>query len=249
MRIGCCGGADSVQLYSNLGFDYIEPSVISVIEDENYDLLLKKVEKFSLKAEVFNCFMPSSLPIVGPNVDYQAIDKYLTHIFPRIRGVGGEIVVFGSGKARKIPQDFCRKDAGKQILIFLEMAMEKADDKIQIVIEPLNKNQTNFLNFVAETRELCEKLDWRVGLLADLFHMVLEKEPLEKLMPVFQLGHIHIPMPEAAFPVINFLQILKSGGYQNRISLEDNGGLLGRIPLGKQYEVFLETLAYIKSLI
>ena len=248
LRIGCCGGADKVQIYSELGFDYIEPPVVSVVEDESYDLLGKNTEQFNLKPEVFNCFLPGSLPIVGPDVDQPAICKYLNHVLPRIESLGGKIVVFGSGKARKIPQGFPQETAEKQLFIFLDMVAEAAGDKVRIVIEPLCQKQSNLLNQVAETRDVCKKIGWRVGLLADLFHMAQEEEPLGNLVPVSQLGHIHLPFPEEPFSTADFLHILKSRGYKKRVSLEDNGGVLGRTPSEKHKEVLAQALACIRSL-
>lgn len=238
-----------VQIYSELGFDYIEPSVASVLKDEEFDLLGKLTQQFNLKPEVFNRFLPGSLQIVGPNVDQTAINKYLKIVLPRIEELGGEIVVFGSGVARKIPEGFSREIAEKQLIFFLETAAEIAGDKIRIVIEPLYKKQTNLLNLVSETRDLCNKVSWQVGLLSDLFHMTQADEPLGNLLPVSQLEHNHLPLPEEIYSIADYLQILKSEGYRKRVSIEDNGGVLSRTSPDKHREVFAEALAFVRSLI
>jgi sugar phosphate isomerase/epimerase len=245
LRIGCCGGADQVELFSRLGFDYIEPPVVAVAEAEDYSRLAKSTEKYDLKPEVFNCFLPASLPVVGPDVDQPAICKYLNKVLPRIESLGGRIVVFGSGKARNNPKGFPVETAKGQLLIFLDMAAEAAGDRVRIVIEPLNQKQTNLLNQVAETRKICQKMGWRVGLLADLFHMARENEPLENLFPVWQLSHVHVPLPEKSFALDSFLGLLKARGYTRRVSLEDNGGLART---QDRERVLEQALEYVRSI-
>ena len=247
MKIGCCGSVDQVQILSELGFEYIEPPVAAVA-DEEFSRLARATEKYDLKPEVFNCFLPASLPVVGPDVNQVAICKYLNKVLPRIESLGGEVVVFGSGKARKIPQGFSRETATNQLMIFLEMAVEAAGDRIRIVIEPLHQKQTNLLNQVAETRKICEKMGWRVGILADLFHMTMEAEPIANLIPVSQLGHTHVPLPEETFALDSFLDVLKSRRYGKRVSLEDNSGLLARTPIEDHRRVLENALEYIKGL-
>ena len=248
MKIGCCGSWKEVHLYAELGFDYIEPAVEQVIDDNSFQQLVEQTSKYGLKAEAFNCLLPASLPVVGPDVDLEAVRKYLEKAFPRIASLGGEIVVFGSGRARKIPPEYPQAAAEKQILDFLELAAEVADaNKLKVVIEPLNKKQTNTMNNVADARKVCAQVKWRVGLLADLFHVTAENEPFTNLEPVGELSHIHIPFPEEAFDTETFIGILKSHGYDKRISLEDNGGLRARTAPEEWGQVLADTLRYLRE--
>ena len=249
MKIGFSGSGGNAQIYSELGFDYFEPPVYEEIDDQKFSILTKNIEQFNLKPEVFNCFLPASLPIVGPNVEQANIYKYLNKVLPRIKSLGGKIVVLGSGKARNIPHDYLLKTAKRQFLNFLDMATEVAGDKVKIVIEPLCKKQTNLLNYVTETREVCQNVDWIVGLLADLYHMTEGNEPIANLEPVFQLAHIHIPFPEDTYPIDEFIHILKAGGYKMRVTLEDNGKVLSKVPDEEHKIVLAKGLDYIRSLI
>ena len=247
MKIGCCGGADEVELYAELGFDYIEPPVQQVFDDDGFSLLQKNTSRFNLQAEAFNCLLPGSLPVVGPDVQIEAVGDYLRKAFLRIESLGGEIVVFGSGRARCIPPGFPAETAQRQLFTFLNLAAEAAGDRIKVVIEPLCGKQTNLLNLVSQARELCDKLNWRVGLLADLYHLTQETEPWTDLLPAFELNHIHVPFPEKDYQTADFIRVLTANGYRKRVSLEDNGKLLNRTPETEKRSVLEAGLALLRK--
>jgi sugar phosphate isomerase/epimerase len=240
---------DQIQIYEQIGFDYLELPVVSIESDEKFFNANQVLEQVSIKPEVFNCFLPSTLQIIGPNVDSSGIRKYLKKVIPRVGKMGGEIIVFGSGSVRRIPEGFSTTIAKNQLLDFLNMVIEIAEDQIKIVIEPLNKAQTNCLNYVSEARKICESTSWQIGLMADLFHMAHGNESLGNLAPVSQLDHVHIPFPEERFPLAEFFEILISGGYKKRVSLEDNGQLLASVEQGRLAEVVATSLNQVRGVV
>ena len=69
----------------------------------------------------------------------------------RVMLIGAKVVVFGSGKARLVPDDFARADAEAQLVDFLQLvAEETAEHDLTLAIEPLNRRESNILNSVAE---------------------------------------------------------------------------------------------------
>jgi sugar phosphate isomerase/epimerase len=68
-----------------------------------------------------------------------------------------------------------------------------------------------------------------VGLLADLYHILKEKEPLGDIAAVKELKHTHVAVLEGrAFPtaadpdVAAFFSALKKAGYSGTMSIEGN---------------------------
>ncbi len=101
--------------------------------------------------------------------------------------------------------------------------------KVKLLIEPLNRYETNIMNTAAETAGFIDRhrLD-NCYLLLDTFHMNIEEKDLLKTLTLFssRIGHIHIADSNRLYPGaghINFKQIikeLKKIGYKGYLSGE-----------------------------
>ena len=89
--------------------------------------------------------------MTGPDVDKARLDSYLAAATERAAELDGEIIVFGSGGARHVPEGFSRTRAHDQILEFLEAAANYAGEHgLVIAIEHLNRSETNVITSIAE---------------------------------------------------------------------------------------------------
>ena len=75
IRFGICAKFDKLNDIIKAGFDYIEPSLsyIAAMSDEEFAEAEKLIAASPLKAEAYNSFFPSSIKVVGENVDADAI--------------------------------------------------------------------------------------------------------------------------------------------------------------------------------
>ena len=66
-----------------------------------------------------------------------------------------------------------------------------------LVIEPLNRNESNFLPTVKSAYDLCKKLNLsNTKILADIFHMHVEKEKFTTINETIdEIIHVHINNP------------------------------------------------------
>ena len=159
MRIGCCLYGSPFKLTngrttseSNLdilvsgyqtlmaaGFDYAECAVGQLLQlnDEEMAEAARLHEIGMFTVESCNCFIPGSIPLTGENTgDYI---PHIREVYRRMKLVGADAVVFGSGGARRIPEGFDRERAKAQLDDFMRTAAEIAKEYgITIVIEPLN---------------------------------------------------------------------------------------------------------------
>lgn len=236
MRLGCCGAQDKLDAIVQAGYDYIEPSIPTLradLSDTNFQPIYQRFSNAPIKAEAFNVFIPSDLKITGNSVDTQALMKHVEITTRRAASLGAEIIVFGSGGARNIPEGFSRTQAFEQLGFFCAMAADIASKHgITIVIEPLTATVCNIITSVAEGAELVEQVAHpNLALLADLYHMEVDHEPWANIIenaPV--LKHIHLPVPD--LPLLTtegkpfnhelFIQTLKKTGYDGRVTVEDN---------------------------
>ena len=231
MRFGLCTGPENLELAGRLGFDYIECAVTAVeaMSDEDFASFGLKVNKSTIKPERFNVLFPGTINLVGPKADSAAISAYLEKALARVKSLGGKAVVFGSGRSRAFPPEMAYSDAFRQLINVTRLIGQAAEkNNITIVIEPLNKGETNCINSVREGAMLQAAVDHpSVELLADLYHMLKENEPFENITSAGKLKHTHIALLEGrAFPtflhndVKSFLDALKQINYDGTMSIE-----------------------------
>ena len=144
---------DGYRFIREAGYDYIEFAVgnFANFSEEDMALAVDYYKKGMLKVEACNSFIPGTLPLVGDQVDLEAVRAYLELVLPRMASVGVQIVVFGSGGARRIPEGVSAEQAQKQLDEFMTLAEGIARRVgITIVIEPLNHKECNTLLTVSE---------------------------------------------------------------------------------------------------
>ena len=237
MKWGCCGDMEQVATIMNAGYEYIESPVraLAIGEPESSaQPFFDAVKKSGLSVEAFNVFVSAELPIIGPNVDDVALRAHVDSIVSRVDGLNTSIIVLGSGGARTIPDGWDPQAARSQFLSFCSLAADAVTQAgLTIVIEPLAESTCNFIHTVNEALELAEETGKpEIAALADLYHMHMNDDPIETLAAVAaQLRHVHLPVPTLpgvidkglAFDHPRYLHALKDGGYDGRISVEDNG--------------------------
>ena len=186
---------------------------------------------YSLRADCFNSFIPADLKVTGPNVDKARLDNYLANATERAAELGGEIIVFGSGGARQVPEGFSHKRAHDQILEFLDAAANYAREHgLVIAIEPLNRSETNMINSIAEAVQFADELmQPEVKVLVDFYHQMLEGEAFDEIVRAGErIVHVHVADTDRLYPgsgeydYQRFAKSLADAGYNKRVSVECN---------------------------
>jgi len=233
MRFGCCAGPEMGKALADAGYDYIELSVSRHLQpgvaDEEWAPLREAIEGQPLSAEAFNTFLPPDLKVTGAMVDRERVARYLHVAFDRAAKLGGRVIVFGSGGARNVPQGFPRERAWQQLRDFARQSGEKAARAgVTICVEPLNRDESNVINDLHEAWRLAQQTEHpQVKVLADLYHMVREGEPMEHLTEVSGwISHVHVadtdrrPPGTGSYPYPAFFGSLQQTGYDGRCSVE-----------------------------
>jgi len=237
MKFGCCGAIERMPALQAAGYDYAELRVVDLLPDDNdkaYAPVRRQIEDSGLPIEALNVFVPPHHPVVGPERNDEALQVYVTTAMGRMQELGAALVVFGSGGARSTPSGFDVQRVPGQLLDFLRMAGDiAANHGMDLVIEPLWREKCDTINTVLEgyvaARESGHAHVWT---LADWYHVFHNDEPLSNLSDSApRLRHIHVPVPpiadkpeqptDAGFDA--FLETLLSTGYDQRVSVEDNG--------------------------
>ncbi len=234
MRFGICRGLEDMEAAARAGFDYVEPPVREIapaVGEGDMEALVRRAADSPIKPEAFNCFIPGDLKVTGPDASIDALREYVESVLPRAAALGAEVIVFGSGGARGVPEGFPEEAAWRQIEAFLHaINPAAASSGIEIAVEPLRAGECNIINRVSEAHALAARLELsHVKALADLYHMGQESEPLDSIAAAGDcLRHVHIahpvtrqcPLPDDGYDYAPFFRELAGAGYDARVSFE-----------------------------
>ncbi len=240
MRFGVCGstvvpgssGVEIVERASKAGYDYVELSLshISALTEETFGVFRARVKDSGIPCEACNNFYPPSIRLTGPEVRWGAVQDYTRLALGRALALGARVVVFGSSGAKNVPPGFPMEKALDQIVAALRFVAEEAGPRgIVIVIEPLNRQESNIVNNLTEALALMGRVDRpEVRVLVDYYHSALERDTPEALRRAGpHLRHVHVARVEGrTYPTGEdpglraFFQHLSSVGYGARVSIE-----------------------------
>ncbi len=233
MRYGCCvGKPEQIEILARAGFDFCElpAATVQPFDDDAAAMpALRAIEAAPLRPESFNVLVPPVLPLAGPKVDLPPLRAYLRRAFARMVRLGAEVVVLGSGGARRIPEGFPREQGLDQLAVSLALALDEASRAgITLALEHLNRDETNTFNSIAESKEFIQARGLKgLRLLADLHHIELEHEPMTDVVDAASLlAHVHVadggrrPPGSGGYAYAGFMQALHQAHYDRRISAE-----------------------------
>jgi len=240
MRYGYClgtnflkGEASGLAIINGLagaGFDYVELPLSGLAEMEPPEIAKVKKHLQHIPCRACNVFFPGWMPLVGPEMNIEAIDAYLDCMMPLAADLGVENLVFGNGGARKIPEGASREAIWADLRKIVEvMEVHAKKHGIPISVEPLNFNETNIINSYGEAVALTEGLK-HVATMIDSYHTAVNGHSYDDVYKnPHGMWHLHtayptgrmVPSPEDDMSLYaDFVQMVKAVGYSGKISVE-----------------------------
>lgn len=234
MKFGVCGDTGLGAIAAQASYDYGEWSVAAVLKprepEDAFRASCAALRSAELPYPVLNGFVPGDLKITGPEVDRSALEEFVATSMARAEAAGVEIIVFGSGKARLIPDGFDRAIAHQQLVAFCRMVAPLANDHgVTVVVEPLNQSECNVLTTVAECADLVNEVAQpSIRLLVDGYHLLRDGDSYESIVTHGALlAHVHIAtIPNRLAPAAedcdfaDFFDALAKANYTGRVSIE-----------------------------
>ncbi|MFZ4807671.1 MAG: sugar phosphate isomerase/epimerase family protein [Hyphomicrobiaceae bacterium] len=231
MLIGWCAPPADADMLARLGFDFIEvPLAACGLESAGTRAAARAtLAGLPLPAAAFNYFFPHDMRVVGPGVDVPRIKNYLAHAAALMHDAKARVCVLGSGWARNAPVGFPHASAEQQFTEALGWCADAlAGSGVTLVIEPLNRKESDLVNSVADGARFAAAVARpQIRVLADFYHMDEEHEPLDALVANRDwLAHIHLADTGRRNPGTGrydyetFFGHLKSIGYTGMISVE-----------------------------
>lgn len=199
-------------------------------DDDAFQVVLAKAGAAAAPTEAVNCFFPGGLKNTGPDVDAAALDAWVETACRRAAAAGVEIIVFGSGGSRAVPEGFDRNRAAGQLVENMKRyGPIAAAHGVTIALEPLNTKDCNFVNSVDEGAELVRSAGHpNIRLLIDTYHMAVDNDPADSIRRAEGLVvHAHCaegdgrgPLGAAGEDQRPYFRAMRDIGYDGRISLE-----------------------------
>ena len=240
MRLGYCGEINDAAMVAEAGYDFLEVNIQKVLAGESDDATWAKTApdpaKLAVPIEAANCLLPGHLKVIGPERDLAALGRYMSRVAQRAARLGIHRLVFGSGGARRRPETVSEAQADEDLRQFAQLAADACGEHdVLLVIEHLNRGETNTLNTLHEARLLAEHVEHpALAVLVDSYHFGLEKETEAELLALGErVRHVHVAEPVGriepgghgadtgkAFDFIEFFSTLRKLGYDERISIE-----------------------------
>ncbi|WP_109476070.1 sugar phosphate isomerase/epimerase family protein [Paraburkholderia sp. C35] len=230
-QFGWCGPLQNATLMKEAGLDYIEAQLVpmKLEDDAAFDDAKARIRDLPLPALAFSYLFPHDARIVGPEKDETRNRAYFDRVVALLTLARARIVVLGSGWTRNIPEGWTQARAEDEFLTTLAWCADALRGSgTTLVIEPLNRKESNLVNSVADGARLAKALNRpEVRGLADFYHMDEEAEPLDELREHGNwLAHIHLADTgrlnpgTGSYDYATFFAHLKSCGYQGLLSAE-----------------------------
>ncbi len=197
MRFGACRQYTDAAIVKAAGFDYLEPALCRIAElsDDEFATCKQTLQEAGIKAEVCHSFFPDGYPLVGPNVDVDRIMAYTDKAVARAHELGSEMLVLSSGKSRTIHEEWDRAACEEQFIELVRRISKTMEAYgMLLVIEPLNFNETNFINTALEGAQIAGRINRpNVKSMVNFFHQgTAHGQPWELFAAKSQIAHLHV---------------------------------------------------------
>lgn len=241
MKLGIAGlfpnDFDRIEYAAKLGYDFIE-SGLSLLHAEYTDADVRAFADYThslgLPIVSTNGMFPGYIKLIGKEVDRPLIENYLHEAFSRIEPLHTEVCVLGSAAARTVADGYDKDRA------YAEFAETVGDIIAPIVesygkvlaIEPLNRNECNIVNTVAESMRVVRAVGKpSVRTLIDFYHVGCNGENVESFIEYgTYIEHVHIasaknarryPKPFDGENYRGFFDVLRKANYARQtVSIE-----------------------------
>lgn len=226
MRFGVCCSLDKASKVIEAGFDYVELPAgtwFGQVEEPDWDAL------DGVPVETTNLFIHGDLKIVGP--DKGDIRGYAERMIPRAAKAGVQVMVFGSGGARRSPAGYDLDTAEDDFLSAVQICSDiGARYGVTIAPEALRREETNVGNYLGD---LARIMGYRkLSFTADCYHALHQPgaqadqaDFWEGELP-FAPAHVHLASKDRTWKlaeapeILGFMNRLKTLGYDERMSFE-----------------------------
>src|SRR5690349_8262307 len=110
-EIGIAQPFEKDSIVNAMGYHFLVETVAKALlpanaTDEQLSKHLQKMKSLKTPLYAVNVFIPGTIKVVGPEVSEVALLSYVEIVFQRARAAGVNMIVWGSGGSRRVPDGF-----------------------------------------------------------------------------------------------------------------------------------------------
>lgn len=239
MKIGFCVSLAELEAIFSLGdvshkaLDFVDLSgwELCQLTEKETALLAERLLINHLFCGGIHASFPPSIALIGARKSEQEIEAYASRIVQRCKILACDGIGIGSPASRTLEEGWPPEEADRQMIATLQQIAELADH-INIFLESIHKNETNYICTAAHAAHLmaCANRS-NVKMVADIYHYWLCGEDIQTFDENFwnNIGYLHIADPSGrSFPSPDTnpdfqkyaLEIIRRAQSCNRIAVE-----------------------------
>lgn len=204
MKLGGFGHIKDYEKIKEAGFDYAELDIpeIEELSDEDFDAFCKKVETVGFPVLTGSRALPMAEPwFFTDRFTMDTYREFIPKACARAKKLGITKIIIGNGKARWLLDETNLEKEQNFIDLLKYYSQCCADNGIEMILEPLGPDYSNYINTLPEAVQVVKKTgNGNLFIMADMRHMVRGGETFDHIAECADyLHHFHIDNPET-FP-------------------------------------------------
>ncbi|MGQ9596148.1 MAG: sugar phosphate isomerase/epimerase family protein [Thermoproteota archaeon] len=227
---------ENLKVLSEIGIKGIEiPGSLQInpfmVSKEDLRRMRELLNSYEMSIVASNVIYPSDFSHTSSSELVRNRSMEYTHKLAEVASeIECPILVWGSGRVRNISSEISSKEGYERNLRVLKEAAKAGEEfDVKFAVEPLPKNETNFVNTMKEALELVNDVNSDfVKAMADIRHMIREEYDLIESLRIAgrNIIHVHLADDNSKVPgrgIIDFYKLLKCFrdiGYEGAMSIE-----------------------------
>lgn len=205
IKLGCCVSLRELQAACRIGYDFIDLSgaELAALSYGQVEELSRSLRQQGISCIGLHAAILPEIALAGEAYSEKRIREYAENLIPKAKELGAAFLGIGSPASRKLPPGFDRAKAEEQLLCSLEILGSESAG-IDILLESLNPEETNYINTLPEAYEVLAKSELKnKGLVWDLYHFTKSGERLDSVTGEIagRVEYLHIADPQKrAYP-------------------------------------------------
>ncbi len=231
------------EIIGNAGYTGVEIATFTLVENSVSELsserrqqMVRAMQDNDIECAGLHWLLsppPKGLHFTTPDAKVrQRTVEYLDQLIDFCGDLNGEVMVFGSPNQRSTVKGATVEETTKYFADGLAKVADHARERgVKILIEPLDKSQTNVVNTLAQAAKVAEMVDHpAIDLIFDFHNTKDETESFETLVKKYydQIQHVHVQEMDGQYlgtgdavnEYVSTFQLLKDLAYDKWVSLE-----------------------------
>lgn len=178
VKLGCCTAINGLTAVKKAGFDFVDLPGAELSRLSFYDVecLADRLWQMRLPCIGIHAAVPPDIRLCGRGSNEKKVMEYAQALCAKLNRLNIRFLGIGSPLSRSLFDEDSRDMAKAQLCSSIRIFAEELPNAF-VLLESLNKKETNFINTMSEAYEMISLINLEnTGLVCDLYHMAKSGE-------------------------------------------------------------------------